>query len=185
MSISEQDSTSHLPGKALETERLWLRPITVEDAGFYVQLMNSPKWLAYIGDRQIYTEEACRVYIEERMLPQWTRLGYGNYIAWRKEDNVPIGAVGIFSRPGLDHVDLGFAFLPAYEKQGYASEGSRRLLQEAWDVFRLEQLQAITSPENTDCQRLLNKLGFESMGSVTLPNATSPDLLYRLLSTSK
>jgi [ribosomal protein S5]-alanine N-acetyltransferase len=165
--------------RMLESERLFLRPIAKDDGVFYLSLMNSPKWLQFIGDRQIYTVEDCEKYLEERMLPMWEKCGFGNFIVVRKEDNVCLGAVGIFSRPGLEFVDLGFAFLPDYEKKGYAFESASRLLQEAFSTYKIEKLQAITNPLNTDCQRLLEKLCFENQGLLTLPNETKQCILYQ------
>jgi ribosomal-protein-alanine N-acetyltransferase len=167
----------------LQTQRLVLEPIEESDASFYLTLMNSPKWLQFIGDRKVYSVEDAKSYIRDRMLPQWDRLGYGNYIVRKNESSefssVPIGAVGIFSRPGLDTVDLGFAFLEEFERQGYAYESARCLLDEAFAKFNLNVIQAITDPENFSCQRLLAKLGFLLIDRVVLPNETKEVLRYQ------
>ena len=78
-------------------------------------------------------------------------------------------------------MDLGFAFLEEFEKQGYAYESARRLLDEAFSVFNLPLIQAITDPENYSCQRLLSKLGFLCINKVVLPNETKEVLLYQCL----
>lgn len=179
--------------KVLETERLILKPITVHDAEFYLSIMNSPSWHKFIGDRGVYTLEAARDYVKDRMVSQWLNLGYGNYIVWLKgtTDNeeataatsvasVPIGAIGIFTRPGLEYSDLGFALLSGYEGRGYATEGSQRLLHEAKNIFGIKVLQAITDPKNTSCQRLLTRLQFNFEGLITLPNETKETMLYKL-----
>ncbi len=168
----------------LETERLILKPITVDDAEFYLSLMNSPKWYEFIGDRGIYTIEAAREYVKDRMVSQWLNLGYGNFIVWLKGNDqkadVPIGAIGIFTRPGLEHSDLGFALIGEYEGKGYGTEGSTRLLVEAKNKFGIRILQAITDPRNLSCQRLLTRLQFNFEGLITLPNETKETMLYKL-----
>jgi hypothetical protein len=40
-----------------QTNRLILSKITVDDAPFILELMNTPGWLKYIGDRNIKTVE--------------------------------------------------------------------------------------------------------------------------------
>ena len=65
--------------KIFETERLFLKPTSVEDAGFIYDLMNTPKWIKYIGDRNIKTVENARDFIKIKILPQHRRLGYSNY----------------------------------------------------------------------------------------------------------
>ena len=59
-----------------ETERLFLQPTTEEDAGFILELLNSPKWLEYIGDRSVHTEEDAKQYIKNKISPQLEKLGY-------------------------------------------------------------------------------------------------------------
>lgn len=143
-----------------ETERLFLRPTSLEDAAFIFRLMNTEKWIQYIGDRGVGDEAAAADYIRQRMLPQLERLGYGNYTVIRKEDGAKLGTTGIYDRPQLEGVDMGFAFLPEFEGQGYAFESASRLQAAAFEEFGLQKLSAITLPENEASQRLLTKLDF-------------------------
>lgn len=154
----------------LETDRLYLKPISEKDAEFYLALMNTPKWFEYIGDRKIYTVEAAIPYIEERMGRQWEIHGYGNYILWTKEEpSKPLGACGLFVRAGLEGCDLGFALMPYAEKLGYGYEASQCVLKHAFQTLNLPFLNAITSENNLDCQKLLSKLGFSYVGEFEVP----------------
>lgn len=58
------------------TERLIIIPISKEDSSFMYELMNSPKWLKYIGDRKVHTVEDAEKHIELKMRPQLERLGF-------------------------------------------------------------------------------------------------------------
>ena len=49
--------------KKFETERLILKPTSEEDAEFIFELFNTPKWIKYIGDRNIKTLEDAKNYI--------------------------------------------------------------------------------------------------------------------------
>ncbi len=144
----------------IETERLLLKPATTEDAAFVLELLNTPKWKQFIGDRKVNTIEDAENYITVRFLPQFERLGYGNYVVTRKSDEIKVGSCGIYDRDGLDGVDLGFAFLPEYEKKGYAFEAASSLVESAKKKFNIEKLLAITVAENKSSQNLLTKLGF-------------------------
>ena len=55
-------STPEPPG-VLETERLVLRPLTLDDAPFVLELLNDPDWLRFIGDKGVRTLEDARHYI--------------------------------------------------------------------------------------------------------------------------
>lgn len=161
----------------LTTERLLLRHVTIEDASLVQELMNTPKWLQYIGDRNVHTVGDAQTYIRNKMLPQLHKLGYGNYVVIRKEDGAKLGFCGIYERNGLDICDLGFAFLPAYEGKGYASEAAMRLLKGAREVLQLPALSAITSIANLGSQKLLKKLGFQYEKMIILPNDTE-EIMY-------
>lgn len=163
-----------------ETERLILTLISPEHAGFYCQLMNTPKWYQYIGDRHIYDALTCEKYIQDRFLPQIERLGYGNFVVSLKDTNEQVGCCGLFTRDGLDVTDLGFAFLPQFEKKGYAFESCKLVLELAQKDYKLKTLSAITDQNNIDCQRLLEKLSFENKGTKILPGETKEVMYYEL-----
>ena len=102
----------------LETERLLLREITIEDAYFLFQLMNDPDWLQFIGDRNIVSIKAAEDYISNKLQPSYAKFGFGFYLTSLKEENFPIGICGLVKRPALEHVDIGFAFMPEFRKKG-------------------------------------------------------------------
>jgi len=165
---------------SFETERLWLRPTLVGDASFIYELVNSEKWIRFIGDRNVTSIQDAEVYISNRMVSQLERLGYSNYTIIRKADNLKIGTCGLYDREGLEVVDIGFALLPAYEGYGYAFEAADKLKQAAFEIFGLKEICAITTKDNLSSGKLLEKLGMTLNGTVTLPNAEEELLLYQL-----
>ncbi|MEL7532572.1 MAG: N-acetyltransferase, partial [Bacteroidota bacterium] len=74
-----------------ETERLILKPTDKEDAEFVLRLFNTPKWIQNIGDRHIHSLADAKKYILEKHIPQFARLGYGNYTMIRKSDQQKVG----------------------------------------------------------------------------------------------
>ena len=72
---------------------------------------------------------------------------------------------GLIERAGLEDIDIGFAFLPAFCGQGYAYESAAAILSYARDTVGLNRVVAITAPDNQRSIRLLKKLGlsFENM----------------------
>jgi len=166
--------------KTFETARLLLRPTSVEDAAFIYELLNTPSWLKYIGDRNVHSPEQAEVYIKEKMIPQLEKLGYANYTVIRKEDHEKIGSCGLYDREGLEGIDIGFAFLPAYERKGYALEASERIRDAAFKEFGITSISAITSKDNIASQNLLEKLGLNCTGTTVLPNDDEELLMYTL-----
>ncbi|HLW14301.1 MAG TPA: GNAT family N-acetyltransferase [Flavobacteriaceae bacterium] len=159
-----------IPYKIYETERLVLKPTSLEDAVFLLELLNSPKWLEYIGDRKVYTIEDAQAYIKTKMLPQLSKLGYSNNTLIRKSDSFKIGICGLHNREGVDGVDIGFALLPTYEKKGYAFESSNKLIQVAFNELGQTQVNAVTKENNSSSQLLLEKLGLKLSGTTNLEN---------------
>ncbi len=166
--------------KRFETERLILKPTSEEDAEFIFELLNTPKWIKYIGDRNVKTVEDANDYIKIKMLPQLKRLGYSNYTLIRKSDNNKIGTCGLFDRDGLEGIDIGFAFLPEYERKGYAFESANKLKNAAFSDFDITEINAITVKDNISSRKLLEKLGLKLNGTTKLPDDDEELLLYKI-----
>lgn len=142
-----------------ETERLIIREMTTDDAAFVLELINTPKFHRYIADRGVRTVEAAKAYIEERFLANYLRHGYSMYAVCLK-DGTPIGNCGFVRRDTLPGPDIGFAFLPEYERQGYGFESSQELLRYGCEELGFTEVFAITSLDNDASVGLLEKLGF-------------------------
>lgn len=152
-----------------ETERLIIRPMSLEDGEFLLDLYNRPKFIQFIGDRHIKTVSDAENYIKNKFLPQFEKLGFGNYMVITKDENKKIGGVGIFERDGLDVVDIGFSLLEEFEGKGYAYEAAIKVKSIGMDEFGLKKLSAITAKDNFSSQKLIEKLGLKFKNHVTLP----------------
>ena len=52
-----------MPSSELTTDRLHLRTLREDDAGFILRLLNDPTWLRHIGDRGVHNIDDARRYI--------------------------------------------------------------------------------------------------------------------------
>lgn len=153
----------------LNTERLTLREFDSEDAGFVLRLLNEPAFLEFIGDKEVRTLDDARGYIETVPLASYAENGYGVYVVSRTGDGEPLGMCGLFKRDNLDHPDLGFAFLEAHFKQGFARESALGVMQYAAEVLGLPLIAAIVDPANRRSVVLLERLGFVREGGYLAP----------------
>jgi RimJ/RimL family protein N-acetyltransferase len=144
----------------LETERLVLRRLTSDDAAFIFKLLNEPSFLRYIGDKGVRTHADAVGYIKNGPVASYERFGFGLYLVELRETDVPIGICGLLKRETLTHVDVGFAFLPAFWSKGYAFEAASAVMQYGRNVLGMGRIVAITAPENESSIRLLEKMGF-------------------------
>lgn len=162
----------------LTTERLLLRELYEGDAAFIVELLNDGAFLRFIGDRGVRNEEHARSYIAKVRAGQ-EKNGFGMYAVTLRSGGEPLGLCGLVRRETLPHVDVGFAFLPAFRRQGFGREATRAVLLEA-EALGLEPLLAICSPENEGSRALLEQLGFVFERMMVMPEQTAETCVYRL-----
>ena len=165
---------------SFRSDRLIIRPTLEQDSDLIYQLMNSPKFIKYVGDRQLYSVEDAEKYIQDKMLPQLHSHGYSNYSLINKKNGAKIGICGLYDRKGLDGIDIGFGILPEFEGLGYAFESSSRIIKASFDELEIPEIKAITNKENVSSQSLLLKLGFKLKGTIVLPNESDELLLYKI-----
>lgn len=152
----------------LETRRLLITELTVDDAPFIFKLMNDKEWKKFIGDRNIHTLDDAKNYLSERLIPSYKNWGFGFYKVTDKNTDEPLGISGFVERNELEHVDVGFAFLPEGRKKGYALESTQALLFYASDELNLKTILAIANKDNKNSHRLLKKLGFRFQKNIKL-----------------
>lgn len=148
----------------LHTARLELCEAQNSDSAFIFELLNSPSWLAKIGDREIRALSDAEAYIETALKSSYRQHGFGLLVVRLAESRRAIGLCGLLKRPVFDAADLGFAILPAFEGQGYMTEAGQAVLAWAREDLGLERVLAITGPLNKGSQRLLEKLGMDCRG---------------------
>jgi len=144
----------------LSTERLHLREVTAADAEFVIELLNTPKFKAFIGDRGVRTIEDAAKYIEGRFTKSYIENGFGLWLMGRAADAVAVGICGFVSRNELPDPDIGFALLPQFERQGYAFEAADAVMRYGRESLSLSRVLAITTLDNESSGRLLTKIGF-------------------------
>jgi RimJ/RimL family protein N-acetyltransferase len=163
------------------TERLSIRKFKEGDESFIIELLNSPGWLAFIGDRNIKNLDDAKGYIINGPLLSYNKFGFGPYLVSLIDSGTPIGMCSLIKRDELEDVDLGFAFLDKHSGKAYAYEASLRMIGYAKDELHLRKLAAITNTTNTRSIRLLEKLGFRLSGKVKM-QGEEEELLHYLCS---
>lgn len=172
------NSEKHKQKYVLQTERLALREFILSDADFIIELLNSPGWIEYIGDRNIKTEEQAQDYLLNGPMKSYEINGFGLYGVELKKDNVLIGMCGIIRRDSLDHPDIGFAFLPDFINKGYGFEIADATITYAKDVLKLNPILGITVPHNKSSIKLLEKIGLKFSKMITMPAGSDELMLF-------
>jgi [ribosomal protein S5]-alanine N-acetyltransferase len=155
----------------LTTERLTLTDVTEADAEFVLELLNDPGWIANIGDRGVRTLDDARAYIRDRFAKSL-------WLVVRDASGEPLGMCGLVDRDGLDHHDIGYAYLARHSGRGYATEAARVVLAHARRTLGHATILAITAPDNTPSQRVLEKIGLKFVQMINLPGHEEPSALF-------
>jgi len=159
----------------LETDRLVVRRLTIDDAAFMLDLLNQPSFHRFIGDRGVRTPDEARTYIEDRAIAGYEKNGFGPFAVELKKDGSVIGIVSLLDRDELEDVDIGFAFLPAHWRRGFALEASRAVMEYAFSELGLDRIIAVTQTDNIASIKTLEKMGLGHEGVVRLAEE-GPDL---------
>jgi RimJ/RimL family protein N-acetyltransferase len=158
-----------MPGWQLETARLRLRRVSLDDADLMLAIWNDPAFIRNVGDRRIRSIAEAHKEMQAGALRLYAKHGYGPYAMVLRTDGERIGICGLFKRDNLEYPDIGFAVMPEHCGRGYAEESARAVVAHASDDLGLDKLAAIVSPGNTASIRLIEKLGlvFERMITMT------------------
>ena len=162
----------------ITTDRLLINRITIDDAGFILELMNDKDWIKNIGDTGVRTIEDAQAYIQNRFLKTYIESNYGFYTMNLKNTLQIIGIVGLVDRKGIDHIDIGYGILPEFRGKGYAFEAAKAIYDYGYQELNLEKIVAIVNPDNLPSIKLLSKLGLEFEKMVRLPDEEIEILLY-------
>jgi RimJ/RimL family protein N-acetyltransferase len=148
----------------LETDGLVLRRFTADDVENLVELDADPEVMRYInGGRPTPREE-----IEDEVLPAFLRYyertaGFG---FWAAQERATGAFVGWFhlrpapeSPPG--EAELGYRLRRSAWGKGYATEGSRALVDKAFAELGVERVVASTMVVNVASRRVMEKAGLK------------------------
>jgi RimJ/RimL family protein N-acetyltransferase len=148
----------------LQTDRLRLRWLTLDDVDLMLGVWNDPAFIRHVGDRGIRTRQEARAGIRKGAMRLYDEFGYG---PWRVAllDDTAVGICGLFRRDGLDEPEIYFSTLPEHCGNGYAYEAACAVIGHAAEVLKLPRLTALVSPDNAASVGLIKKLGlqFETM----------------------
>jgi RimJ/RimL family protein N-acetyltransferase len=165
----------------IETARLRLREIRMEDLEFQGAMLRDAEVVRYLGGRIYSREEAWRRLMAAR--GAWEMFGYGYWTVERREDGAYLGTVGFadYKRdmtPSIEGLpEMGWIFAPHAQGKGYASEAIAAGLAWADQTLGRPEMAAIISHGNEASIRVAEKSGF-SLREEALYNG-EPILLFR------
>ncbi|KJY41995.1 GNAT family acetyltransferase [Streptomyces sp. NRRL B-1568] len=154
----------------LRTERLVLRPFTEADVDHLLALDNDSDVMRFINGGRPTSRKAIQAQTLPRLLRDYPCSGTRGY--WAAEENATGAFLGWFEfRPLDDHslavVELGYRLNKAAWGKGYATEGSRALIDKGFTDLAVERVTANTMAVNTRSRRVMEKAGLSFLRNFT------------------
>lgn len=148
------------PFPVLETQRLYLRRITTDDADAVFRLRSNPDTMKYIPRPLAATVDDALIHIatinekiENNTGINWaiTLKGHGEFI----------GIIGNF-RIEFENfrAEIGYMLLPEFNGKGIISEAISRVVRYGFEDMKLHSIEAVIDPGNIASARVLEKNGF-------------------------
>lgn len=162
----EQDRAAHpeweaklpLPN-AIETERLVLRPFTIDDAEAWLPLISLPEIIRYTGDTPAGSVEEARELLRTRPLSDYEQCGFGRLAVIEKASGRLVGFCGFKYVVELGEVDIGYRFLPDCWGKAYATESATALMRDGRRAHGIRRVVGTVHPDNPASGRVLEKIG--------------------------
>ena len=144
----------------IETERLLLRKITLDDKENLFGLHADPEVQKYTGETVVESIKEMEKAIQTR-IKNYEKYGYGRWATFLKNGMQFVGWAGLAYLPEFDEIDLGYRFLPKYWGMGLATEASHAILTYGFDKLQLSRIIAIAMKENKASIRVMEKVGMK------------------------
>lgn len=160
----------------LQTERLKLRPFTLEDAEAYWPLVSDPAVLRYTGETPLPSVDAACELLASHPLRDYEVHGYGRMACVEKSTGRLVGFCGLKYLEDIQETDIGYRFLPDCWGKGYATESAQIIMHHGARKLGLGRIIGLVEPENIGSMRVLEKLGLAFESEVML--ADHPERLW-------
>ena len=147
----------------LETERLSLRQWSLTDLDAIVAMDRDPEVYRFLEEPGDPDEQ--RDDMKERILTDFGP-GLGTWSIFPRGEPAKFLGCALLSPiddEGPD-VELGFRLVRAAWGRGIASEAGARLVRHGFETIGLEEIIAVTDPDNEGSERTLERLGFKREG---------------------
>lgn len=148
----------------LQTERLILRKITLDDAEDVFGYCSDPEVFKFVGGKVHKTIKDSKEFLEEI----FEKYGRREIVIWglfHKEHSKLIGDCGFIKwDPPQARVELDYLLSREYWNQGLMTEAVKEVIRFGFEKMRLNRIQAICEVANVASARVMEKAGMQFEG---------------------
>lgn len=149
------------PFPYLQTERLQLRPIALDDDRALFFHRTDPDMNRYIDRKKPENVEEVRQFIQT-LIDATTE---GRSLFWvisLKDNPAMIGTICLWNLdPEREKAEIGYALHPDFQGCGYMQEAFEKVVQYAFADMQAKTIEGVVHPENLPSVRVLERNGFQ------------------------
>lgn len=142
--------------KILETNRLYLRRITIEDAENIYLLNLDPEVIQYTGDDAFDSVASAQHFVTH--YDHYNKYDFGRWAVIGKNNHTFLGWCGLKYTPETDEYDIGFRFLKKYWNQGYATEAALACIALGFEKYKMPRIIGRARKDNASSIKVLEKI---------------------------
>jgi ribosomal-protein-alanine N-acetyltransferase len=167
--------------KILETERLYLRQLTINDAENMYLLNLDVDVLKYTGDQPFESIEKAKEYLKN--YDHYEKYRFGRWAIMDKASDEFIGWCGLKYSPKLEEYDIGFRLLKKHWNKGFATESAKACLMLGFDKYGMTEIVGRAMVENIGSIKVLEKIGLVFHKRFDFDGKRG--LIYKIINTEK
>jgi RimJ/RimL family protein N-acetyltransferase len=169
----------------IETRRLLVRRFRPADAVPLAEYRSDPEVARYQSWDAPFSLLRAQTAVANFIASDPDRPGWFQYAVERADDRVLIGDVAVHLHDNLMQAEIGFTLARPYQRQGYAAEAVRAVLDRLFHVQGLHKVTGECDARNEASAGLLRRLGFTQEGLLRqqtfIKGEWTDDLIFGLL----
>ena len=142
----------------IETERLFIRPYTLDDLDELIEMRSDPDVYRYLGGR----ERQNPIEITKRLdfyLECYETFGFGMSAMILKETGENIGGSGLQPLEDTGEIEVGYNLKKRFWRKGIGYECAQAWLKHGFEKAGLQRIVAVADEANTGSWRIMEKCG--------------------------
>jgi len=152
----------------LETPRLLLRELTLDDTDALLQMFSDPEHMHFYGQTK---DRPKTIQWIERVIPSYAAKGFGLWAACDRESGWLLGYCGISIQwvENLPREEIGYHIRRDLCGRGLATEAAARVRDHAFENLQLPSVISWMPPDHRASRRVAEKIGMREVGKALNP----------------
>lgn len=145
----------------IETERLILRQMSMDDLDDLLCIFSDPLVMASFGE-VLFDRQKMKQWIQRNINHQ-KEYGYGLFSVILKENGKLVGDCGLENLEvnGVPELEIGYDFLSSYWNRGLATEAAGAVRDYVFQKLDLQRVISLIRPDNLSSMRVAEKIGMK------------------------